>query len=58
VLGVVAAILAAVAEQYIPWKIPGDICGDAMDSPRHHLFEHAGRDDLLARRDDLGLPSS
>ncbi len=31
-LGVAAAILAAVAEQYIPWKLPGDIGANAVDS--------------------------
>lgn len=31
-LGVVAAILAAVAEQYIPFPLPGDIGADSVDS--------------------------
>ena len=30
-LGVAAAILAAVAEHYIPWKLPWDIGADAVD---------------------------
>lgn len=32
ILGVVAAILAAVAEQYIPFPLPGDIGADSVDS--------------------------
>jgi uncharacterized membrane protein len=31
-LGVAAAMLAAVAENYIPWKFPWDIGADALDS--------------------------
>jgi uncharacterized membrane protein len=31
-LGVAAAMLAAVAENYIPWKLPWDIGADAVDS--------------------------
>lgn len=31
-LGVLAAILAAVAERYIPWDMPGSIGADAVDS--------------------------
>ncbi len=32
IMGVVAAILAAVAEQYIPFPLPGDIGADSVDS--------------------------
>lgn len=32
VLGILAAMLAAVAERYIPWTIPGSIGSDAVDS--------------------------
>lgn len=32
VLGILAAMLAAVAERYIPWTIPGSIGADAVDS--------------------------
>lgn len=31
-LGVLAAILAAVVDSYLPWKIPGSISTDAIDS--------------------------
>lgn len=31
-LGILAAILAAVVERYIPWNIPGSIGADAVDS--------------------------
>ena len=31
-LGILAAILAAVAERYIPWDMPGSIGADAVDS--------------------------
>lgn len=31
-LGVVAAVLAAVVERYIPWDLPGSIGADAIDS--------------------------
>nr|WP_018411275.1 DUF2254 domain-containing protein [Methyloversatilis thermotolerans] len=31
-LGVVAAVLSAVVERYIPWEIPGSIGADAIDS--------------------------
>jgi len=32
VLGVVAAILAAVVERFVPWSLPGSIGADAVDS--------------------------
>lgn len=31
-LGVLAAILAAVVDRYIPWRMPGTIGADAVDS--------------------------